>query len=106
MSPSYIREKAYFATAIDEGEYSLALPDGLERENESGRLYFFIQRNKIKLGDSAEMISPSEFGKPFTVSELYNLKGEAVESAPHPSEIFIARVPYDVRVGDIIRSGE
>ena len=102
----YIREKAYFATAIDEGEYSLALPDTLERENENGRLYFFIQRNKIKLGDSAEMISPSEFGKPFTVGELYNLKGEAVESAPHPSEIFIARVPYDVRVGDIIRSGE
>ena len=102
----YIREKAYFATAIDEGEYSLALPDDLERENENGRLYFFIQRNKIKLGDSAEMISPSEFGKPFTVSELYNLKGEAIESAPHPSEIFIARVPYDVRVGDIIRSGE
>ena len=102
----YIREKAYFATAIDESEYSLALPDTLERENENGRLYFFIQRNKIKLGDSAEMISPSEFGKPFTVGELYNLKGEAVESAPHPSEIFIARVPYDVRVGDIIRSGE
>ena len=102
----YIREKAYFATAIDESEYSLALPDTLERENENGRLYFFIQRNKIKLGDSAEMISPSEFGKPFTVDELYNLKGEAVESAPHPSEIFIARVPYDVCVGDIIRSGE
>ena len=102
----YIREKAYFATAIDEGEYSLALPDTLERENENGRLYFFIQRNKIKLGDSAEMISPSEFGKPVAVGELYNLKGEAVESAPHPSEIFIARVPYDVRVGDIIRSGE
>jgi putative protease len=102
----YIREKAYFATAIDEGEYSLTLPESLERENESGKLYFFIQRNKIKLGDSAEIISPSAFGKPFVVNELYNVKGEAIESAPHPSEIFIARVPYDVRVGDIIRSGE
>ena len=102
----YIREKAYFATAIDAGEYSLSLPEGLEAENEGGKLYFFIQRNKIKLGDSAEIISPSKFGFPFEVTELYSDKGEAIESAPHPSQIFIARVPCEVRVGDIIRSGE
>ena len=102
----YIREKSYFATAIDESESGLALPENLVSETKSGKLYFFIQRNKIKIGDSAEIISPSQLGKPFMVSELYSPKGEALESAPHPSEIFIARVPYDVRVGDIIRSGE
>jgi putative protease len=102
----YIREKSYFATAIDESEYSLSLPENLVRETKSGKLYFFVQRNKIKIGDSAEIISPSQLGKPFMVSELYDPKGEALESAPHPSQIFIARVPYDVRVGDIIRSGE
>lgn len=102
----YIREKSYFATAIDESECSLSLPENLVRETKSGKLYFFVQRNKIKIGDSAEIISPSQLGKPFMVSELYDPKGEALESAPHPSEIFIARVPYDVRVGDIIRSGE
>ena len=102
----YIREKSYFATAIDESESGLALPENLVSETKSGKLYFFVQRNKIKIGDSAEIISPSQLGKPFMVSELYSPKGEPLESAPHPSEIFIARVPYDVRVGDIIRSGE
>ena len=102
----YIREKAYFATAIDEAEYSLSMPEGIEVENESGRLYFFIQRNKIKLGDKAEIISPNKFGQGFEVSELYSDKGEAIEAAPHPSQIFLARVPFEVSAGDIIRSGE
>ena len=68
--------------------------------------YFFIQRNKIKLGDSAEIISPSQIGKAFTVTELYNEVGEPIESAPHPSQKFFVRVPFEVFAGDIIRSGE
>ena len=102
----YIREKAYFATAINGEEYSVKIPEGVELENRQGRLYPFIQRNKIKIGDNAEIISPNQFGKAFQVAELYSDKGEPVESAPHPSQIFFARVPFEVRVGDIIRSGE
>ena len=100
----YIREKAYFATALSADE--LTLPDSLVFENENGRLYPFIQRNKIKLGDSAEIISPSQIGKAFSVTELYSDKGEPIESAPHPSQKFFVRVPFDVYEGDIIRSGE
>lgn len=100
----YIREKAYFATALDEGE--LALPEGLERVTDGGTLYPFIQRNKIKLGDSAEMISPNKLGRAFAVEELYNENGESIDSAPHPSQKFFLRVPFEVSAGDIIRSGE
>ena len=100
----YIREKSYFATAISDNE--LPLSNGLVSENENGKLYPFIQRNKIKLGDSAEIISPSQIGKAFTVTELYSNKGEPIESAPHPSQKFFVRVPFEVREGDIIRSGE
>ena len=100
----YIREKAYFATAL--GSSELALPEGLEAVNENGRLYPFIQRNKIKLGDSAEMISPSKLGQPFSVTELYSESGEPIESAPHPSQKFFLRVPFEVLEGDIVRSGE
>ena len=100
----YIREKAYFATALSQNE--LPLPEALQAENENGKLYPFIQRNKIKLGDSAEIISPSQIGKAFTVAELYSDKGELIESAPHPSQKFFVRVPFDVHAGDIIRSGE
>jgi hypothetical protein len=100
----YIREKAYFATALDADE--LPLPEGLVKTTEAGTLAPFIQRNKIKLGDSAEMISPSKFGRAFTVCELYDENGQPIEAAPHPSQKFFARVPFEVLAGDIIRSGE
>jgi len=100
----YIREKAYFATALEQSE--LPLPDSLEAVNASGTLYPFIQRNKIKLGDSAEMISPNKLGRAFGVTELYAEDGTPIESAPHPSQKFFVRVPFKVFPGDIIRSGE
>ncbi len=100
----YIREKAYFATALDDAD--LTLPDTLERTDANGTLYPFIQRNKVKFGDAAEIISPSKLGRPFTVTELYGADGSALESAPHPSMKFFARVPFEVRAGDIMRSGD
>ena len=98
----YIREKAYFATAQAAGE----LPEGLEAENENGKLYLFMQKNKVSIGDKAEVISPSKVGRGFTVTELYDEKGAAIESAPHPNMKFYVRVPFDVTEGDIMRSGE
>ena len=100
----YIREKAYFATALNKDSY--VYPDGVQIENENGRLYPFIQRNKVSLGNTAEIISPLEFGKAFTVGEIYSEKGEVIPSAPHPSMIFFTRVPFEVREGDIMRSGD
>ena len=98
----YIREKAYFATCIE----PLAIPEGLEENTEGGRLFTFIQRNKVSLGDKADVISPGSVGKGFTVTELYSEKGEPIGSAPHPGMKFFVRIPFDVKVGDIMRSGE
>ncbi|MBR3966353.1 MAG: U32 family peptidase [Clostridia bacterium] len=98
----YIRDKAYFATALGDME----LPKNVEFENENGRLYPFIQRNKVSIGDAAELISPGKVGRAFSVTELYSEKGERIESAPHPSMIFFARVPFEVHEGDIMRAGE
>ncbi len=104
----YIRDKAYFATATEYviGEAQRLGAAGIELENADGKLYRFIQRNKVKLGDSAEMISPSKYGQPFVVKEIYLPNGDAVESAPHPSMIFWCRVPFAVHEGDIMRAGE
>ncbi|MBR2354113.1 MAG: U32 family peptidase [Clostridia bacterium] len=100
----YIREKAYFATALSKEE--LPLPEGVEALTDEGRLYPFIQRNKVSVGDSAELISPHKIGKGFAVRELYNAEGAPIPSAPHPSMKFFARVPFEVFPGDIMRSGE
>ena len=36
--------------------------------------------------------------------ELYNVDGEAIESAPHPYMEFSAKVPFPVKAGDIVRA--
>ncbi len=87
----YIRDKAYFAVAVGEER------DGLAR---------FRQKNKIKLGDIAEILTPGKVGLRFRVEELRGEDGEPIESAPHPSQIFYCRVPFEVHEGDILRSGE
>ena len=100
----YIRDKAYFATAV---EYSLDdIPKNLEAENENGRLALFMQKNKVSLGDGAEVISPGFIGRALTVNELYDEKGMPIESAPHPFMKFWVRAPFPVKEGDIMRSAE
>ena len=59
----------------------------------------------MKVGDAAEVISPSRTGKPFTVTELYSAEGEPLEAVPHPSMEFYTRVPFEIHEGDIIRAG-
>ena len=105
----YIRDKAYFATATEQdvtAELEKLRAAGVEIENEKGRLYRFIQRNKVKIGDRAEMISPRKIGNPLTVNEIYLPDGSVAESAPHPSMIFWARVPFEVNEGDIMRGAD
>lgn len=96
----YIREKAYIATACSVSE---SVPDTLVYENENGRLYKFIQRNKMVKGSDVEVISPGRLGRAFTADEMYALDGTPIESAPHPSMLFYVRVPFEIFEGDIIR---
>ncbi len=102
----YIREKAYFSTAIeyDETEAVAITEKGIAMDNENGRLYRFIQRNKVSVGEEAELISPRKIGRGFEVGELYAPDGERLESTPHPSMIYWCRVPFEVHEGDILRA--
>ena len=104
----YIRDKAYFAMATDYNveEAGKLISAGVELENDSGKLCRFVQRNKVKIGDSAEMISPKKTGRAFAVTEMYLPDGTATESAPHPYMTFWCRVPFDVQNGDIMRGAE
>ncbi len=100
----YIRDKAYFATAVEYAESEV--PTALVYENEEGRLALFMQKNKVKLGDAAEVISPGFIGRPLLVNELYAEDGEPIEAAPHPFMRFWVRVPFRVKAGDIMRSAQ
>ncbi|MBQ2809686.1 MAG: U32 family peptidase [Clostridia bacterium] len=88
----YLREKAYLCVAqeaSDEGGYAT-----------------FMQKNKVVIGDHVELITPGKCGTPFEVTEMLDMKGEPLVSAPHPSMLFKIKVPFEVKVGDILRSSD
>ena len=88
----YLREKAYLCVAqseCDENGYAT-----------------FMQKNKVIVGDKVELITPGKCGTPFEVTEMLDMNGEKLESAPHPSMLFKIKSPIRVRVGDILRSSE
>ena len=100
----YLREKAYFATALEYDKEEL--PGGLTAQTEAGCLAYFGQKNKVSVGETAELLTPGQIGKPFVVTELYDEEGNPIPSAPHPQQRFFARVPFPVAPGDIIRAGQ
>ncbi|MBR2721186.1 MAG: U32 family peptidase [Clostridia bacterium] len=102
----YLREKAYYATATeyDATEAEAIAAAGVEMENGQGRLYRFIQRNKLSAGEQAELISPGKTGIGFSVGELYAPDGTPLPATPHPSMIYWCRVPFAVHEGDILRA--
>ncbi|MBR6745584.1 MAG: U32 family peptidase [Clostridia bacterium] len=85
----YLREKSYLAVCVDyDAETGIAK---------------FIQRNKAKVGDDVEIITPGKFGRAMRIPSMKNADGESVESAPHPFMEFYVPVPFALRKGDIMR---
>lgn len=105
----YIGEKAYYATAIASNtpeakeELEAILSQCVPYENPDGRLYRFMEKNKVRAADPAEIISPGQTGRFFYVGELYDTKGCIRANIPHPHMIFWARIPFEVSPGDIMR---
>ncbi len=86
----YIREKAYLATVLS---YNAETGEAL-----------CVQKNKMTIGEGAELISPGRVGVPFTISEIKDEKGIPIPSTPHPYMKFYLKMPFAVSEGDIIRS--
>jgi len=86
----YSREKAYLAI--------------VESYDEQSSLAYIEQRNKLSVGDSAELISPGNTGRPFVIEKLFNEDMEPIESAPHPKMKAYVKIPLKCSKGDIIRS--
>ncbi len=86
----YIKDKAFLAVAI-----------GYDKERGEG---IFTQRNKMKLSDEVELLTPSSCGRGFVCEALFDESGTAIESTPHPYMTFRMPVPFEVKVGDILRA--
>lgn len=66
----------------------------------------FEQKNKFCVGDRIEVMKPSGENLSIRVEEMFNDRGEAVSSCPHPKEKIRMRVfSGELSVGDIMRIG-
>ena len=88
----YIKEKAYLAMVL---EYNEDTKDAL-----------LTQRNKMKVGDSAEIVSPGCVGRAFVIPELYDEAHEPIDATSHPYMKFYMKAPFSLKPGDILRAGE
>ncbi len=85
----YIGEKSYLATALS---YNASRGEAL-----------FVQRNKLSVGQSVELLTPGRVGRSFAVSDLKDENGEPISATPHPMMRFWMKVPFEVGEGDILR---
>ncbi len=85
----YVREKAYIGVVK-------------RYDAETGRATV-IQRNKVAVGETVEVITPGSVGRAFPVTDLQDADGTPLDSAPHPLMTFSLPVPFPVREGDILR---
>ena len=86
----YVKEKSYLAVVT--------------KGAESGYPVAIEQRNKVAVGEKAELLTPGLIGRPFTVSQLYDEEMSPIDSIPHPRMKAFIILPYDAKTGDIIRA--
>ena len=86
----YIKDKAY-----------LAVVTSYDAENKIATL---SQRNKMKLGDAIEILTPGKCGVSSVVGEMRDESGEIIEATSHPYMTFTMKCDIEVRSGDILRA--
>ena len=73
--------------------------------NEKG-MYRLEQRNKFSVGEEIEIMKPNGDNITVTVRAMENEKGEAMESCPHPQQIFYVDLGIPLDEFDILRRQE
>ena len=87
----YLRDKAYLATVLSYDE-------------KTGEA-LCVQKNKMRQGDSIELLTPGKIGIPFIAEALFDEAHTPIEATPHPYMRFYLKTPFRVKEGDIIRGG-
>lgn len=71
--------------------------------DEEKKLALVEQRNKFSRGDFLEIMAPRSENLYWQVTAIYNVEGEAVNSAPHPGEQLFLPIPFKIEPWSILR---
>lgn len=86
----YLKDKAYLAVVVSYDKRS--------------HIALCTQRNKMSVGDKAELLTPGKCGVPFVIGEMFDEKGSSIPATSHPYMFFTMKMPFPVKTGDIIRA--
>jgi len=89
-SNGYIKDKAYLAV--------------VESYDENTGEAMLTQRNKMRVGDDIELVSPGKVGRPLTVAPLFDENREPIDATSHPYMKFYMKMPFSVKAGDMLRA--
>lgn len=64
----------------------------------------FIQKNKVSVGETCEILSPGKTGVPLTIDKMWDENGQEIESCPRPFMRFFINAPFEIKIGDILRA--
>ena len=92
------------ANVVDENEYIADRPflaTVTEYDSEK-RLAKCIQRNKMSVGEGANLLTPGSFGRDIVIGRMYDAEMNPIEATPHAKMEFYLELD-DAKSGDIIR---
>ena len=92
------------ANVVDENEYIADRPflaTVTEYDGEK-RLAKCIQRNKMSVGEGANLLTPGSFGRDIVIGRMYDAEMNPIEATPHAKMEFYLELD-DAKSGDIIR---
>ena len=84
----YLRDRAYLCTVT-------------EYDEEKG-MALCMQRNKMSVGESVQILTPGKTGRDAVIGEMYDTEGNPIESTPHAKMEFYLKAE-GLKKGDIIR---
>lgn len=102
----------YFGNA-KQGEVNLDNPQAtqvsefiaLVKEDTKNGMALVEQRNRFKIGDTLEILTPSEnFNKTITITKIVNLKGEEITDAKNVQEQLYIQTDVQLYKNDILRT--
>ena len=76
---------------------------GMVQQADEDGVVVFEQKNKFCVGDTIEVMKVSGENVHAKVLEMYNDRGEQIESCPHPQEQIRMKLSETLEVGDIMR---
>ena len=68
------------------------------------RLACFVQKNKLCVGQTAQILSPGYTGRQFTVEKMFDKDMQPISDCPHPFMKFFIKMPFEISPGDILRA--